>query len=99
MIRFISKILFDNVDSLKKTNNEYNNLLNRHDVKNLLASKRAVANSNANNMRRFFSDLEYIIFGSYIQYQKELEESKKLDIATCGEDMPPLETEEEAKKE
>ena len=98
LIKFIDKILFGNVDSLEKAQNEYDNLLNRHDEKKLLTPKRTVTESNTNKMRTSFDDLEYIIFGSYTEYKKELQKSKKLDIATDGEDMSELETEEEAEK-
>ena len=49
-------------------------------------------------MRSIFKDLEYIIFGGYGTDKIDIEESRKLDIATGGEDMPELETEEEAKR-
>ena len=44
------------------------------------------------------NNLEYILFGSYNIYKKDLEKTKKLDIATGGEDMSELETEEAEKR-
>ena len=51
-----------------------------------MKTKRIVTESNANTVRAFFKDLEYIIFGSYTRYQTRSEESKKLDVATGGQD-------------
>ena len=58
LIRVINKIFLGNVDSLEKAYDEYNKLLNRYDVRNLSTPKRTVYESDANNMRRFFNNLE-----------------------------------------
>ena len=58
-----------NADSLEKANNEYNNTLNRYDARNLFDLKRTVIDSNSSDMRKFFDNLEYIIFGFYANYQ------------------------------
>ena len=77
----------------------YNDVMNTYDVKKLM-KKNTRPNENPGKVKRLFKDLEYIAFGAYSP--KELrtipEESEKLDIATGGEDMPPLETKEEAEK-
>ena len=49
--------------------------------------------SNTYIIKKIFDDFVYTVFGVL----DPKPESKKLDIATGGEDMPPLETEEEAK--
>ena len=78
-MRFISKTLLKNINSLENAENEYDKLLDRSDVKKLFKSGRTVINSYVNTIRGFFKDLEYI----------------KLDIATGREDIPELETEEQ----
>ena len=86
LLRFINKILLGNINNLEKALDEYNNLLNWRDVKNLLSFKRIVGESDASIIRSFFKDLEYTVFGSYTQYQTKSEENKKLEIATGGQE-------------
>ena len=95
LIRFITKIFFGNINK-EDTFNEYTNILHRSDVRNLYN----ISNPNDNELDiiRIFNNIEYIIFGGYNTFKKELEQSKKLDFVTGGEDMPRLETEEEAEK-
>ena len=45
-------------------------------------------------LRKLFDDIEYAVFGIFLPSQ----ESKKLDMAKGGEDIPELETEEQAEQ-
>ena len=46
-------------------------------------------------LKKLFNATEYVVFGIMLPSK----ENKKLDIATGGEDIPELETKEEAKKD
>ena len=63
--------------------------------KQKLESEKLHDESRANKIKNCINDAEYIIFGPLFFLK---EESKKRDIAPGGENIPELETEEEAKK-
>ena len=66
LIRSITEIMSGYIKSERIAYDEYNNILNRNDVKNLFYLKKP--DINQSTIRKFFDELEFIIFGSYNNY-------------------------------
>ena len=61
--------MFGYIKSERIAYDEYNNILNRNDVKNLFYLKKPDVNQST--IRKFFDELEFIIFGSYNNYKEK----------------------------